>query len=65
MDKPEAIKAKALQVKLDVYFGEQILLQQPFVKNPELTIGDLIKSAVQKFGENTELVRFARFAVGK
>lgn len=65
MDKPEAIKAKALQGKLDVYFKEQVLMHQPFVKNPELTIGDLIKNAVQKFGENTELVRYARFSVGK
>lgn len=65
MDKPEAIKEKALQGKLDVYFKEQVLLHQPFVKNPDMTIGDLIKGAVQKFGENTELVRYARFAVGK
>ena len=65
MDKPEAIKEKALQGKLDVYFKEQVLLHQPFVKNPDLTIEDLIKGAVQKFGENTELVRYARFAVGK
>lgn len=65
MDKPEAIKEKALQGKLDVYFKEQVLMHQPFVKNPELTIGDLIKNAVQKFGENTELVRYARFSVGK
>ncbi len=65
MDKPEAIKEKALQGKLDVYFKEQVLLHQPFVKNPDMTIEDLIKGAVQKFGENTELVRYARFAVGK
>ena len=65
MDKPEAIKEKALQGKLDTYFKEQVLVHQPFVKNPDITIGDLIKGAVQKFGENTELVRYARFAVGK
>lgn len=65
MDKPEAIKEKALQGKLDVYFGEQVLVHQPYVKDPEMTIGDLIKGAVQKFGENTEVVRYARFSVGK
>ncbi len=65
MDKPEAIKEKALQGKLDTYFKEQVLVHQPFVKNPEVTVGDLIKSAVQKFGENTELVRYSRFSVGK
>jgi len=63
--KPEAIKEKALAGKLEVYFKEMVLLDQPFVKNGEVTVGDLVKSAVQKFGENTEIVRFTRFAVGK
>ncbi len=63
--KPEEIKAKALQGKMDTYFKELVLMHQPFVKNPDVTIGDLVKGAVQKFGENTELTRYARFAVGK
>jgi elongation factor Ts len=63
--KPEAIKEKALQGKMDVYFKEMVLVDQPFVKNGDVTVGDLVKGAVQKFGENTEIVRFARFAVGK
>lgn len=63
--KPEAIKAKALEGKMDTYFAELVLVKQPFVKNPDVTVGDLIKGAVQKFGENTELTRFSRFAVGK
>ena len=65
MDKPAAIKEKALQGKIDTFFKEQVLLNQPFVKNPELTIEDLIKGAVQKFGEKTELTRFTRYFVGK
>lgn len=63
--KPDAIKAKALEGKMDTFFAEQVLLKQPYIKNPEVTVGDLVKSAVQKFGENTELTRFTRFAVGK
>ena len=63
--KPAAIKAKALEGKMDTYFAELVLVKQPFIKNPDVTIGDLIKGAVQKFGENTELSRFSRFAVGK
>ncbi|MDO8521018.1 MAG: elongation factor Ts [bacterium] len=65
LDKPAPIKEKVLQGKLDTYFKEQTLSEQPYVKNPEVTVGDLVKGAVQKFGENTELVRFTRFAVGK
>lgn len=65
LDKPAPIKEKVLQGKLDTYFKEQTLVEQPYVKNPEVTIGDLVKGAIQKFGENTELVRFTRFAAGK
>jgi elongation factor Ts len=63
--KPEEIKKKALEGKISAFFAESVLMEQPYVKNPEMTVGDLVKSAVQKFGENTDLIRFARFAVGK
>ncbi len=56
------MKAKILEGKLAAYFGERVLLEQPFIKNPELTIAGLVSSAVQKFGEKTEIVRFTRFA---
>lgn len=61
--KPEAMKAKILEGKLAAYFADRVLLEQPFIKNPEMTVGGLISQAVQKFGEKTELVRFARFGV--
>lgn len=63
--KPENIKEKILQGKLDTYFGERVLLKQPYIKNPEITIEQFISQAVQKFGEKMELVRFVRYAVGK
>lgn len=63
--KPEEIKAKALEGKLATYFKEQALMEQPFVKNPDVTVGEMVKSAVQKFGEKTDLIRFVRYAVGK
>ena len=44
-DKPEDIKAKMLQGKIDTYFKEQTLLDQSFVKNPDMTIGTLVKNA--------------------
>lgn len=62
-DKPEDIKTKILQGKIDAYFNEKTLLAQPFVKNPDVTISTLIDQAVQKFGEKTEISRFARFAI--
>ncbi len=57
------MKAKILEGKLDAYFADRVLLNQAFIKNPELTIEGLISEAVQKFGEKTELVRFVRFGL--
>ncbi len=61
--KPEAVKAKILEGKLTSYFSEMVLMDQPFIKNPDITIGGLIDAAVQKFGEKTAVGRFARFKV--
>jgi elongation factor Ts len=61
--KPEAMKAKILQGKLDTYFSEMVLLNQSFIKNPEITIQGLIDAAVQKFGEKTAVTRFSRFKI--
>lgn len=63
--KSEEIKQKALEGKLDAYFKEQTLLEQPYVKDPSVTVGQMITSAIQKFGENIHVTRFSRFAVGK
>ncbi|HUO50839.1 MAG TPA: elongation factor Ts [Candidatus Paceibacterota bacterium] len=60
---PEAAREKALQGKLDSYLKERVLLDQPFVKNPDVTVRELIDSHVQKFGEKIEVVRFVRLSV--
>ncbi|MEI6480615.1 MAG: elongation factor Ts [bacterium] len=59
--KPEELKEKILKGKLDAYFKEKVLLEQEFIKNPDLTIAKLLEGAIQKFGEKTEIVRFVRF----
>jgi len=59
------IQAKMMEGKLAGYFGERTLLAQSFVKNPDITIKQLIDGGVQKFGEKIAVSRFARFAVGK
>jgi len=61
--KSDDIKEKMLQGKLDAYFDEKTLLNQKFIKNPDKTINNLIEEAVQKFGEKTEITKFARFEV--
>lgn len=61
--KPEAVRAKILEGKLSAYFADLVLLDQPFIKNPDVTIQGLIDAAMQKFGEKTAVGRFVRFKV--
>lgn len=62
-DKPEEMREKIVQGKLDSFLKEKVLLDQPFIKDPEYTIGSLVDSAVQKFGERIEVVEMQRFSV--
>lgn len=61
--KPADIQAKMIEGKLASYFAERTLLAQPFVKNPDITIKQLIDGGVQKFGEKIAVARFVRFAL--
>ena len=58
--KPEELKEKILQGKLDAYFNEKTLLEQSFIKNPDKKIAQLLDEAIQKFGEKVEITRFTR-----
>lgn len=62
--KPENIVDKIVGGKIDKYFSEVSLLEQKFVKNPDLTIQDLLNEIIAKIGENISIKRFARFQVG-
>ena len=64
-DKPENMREKIVNGKLDAYFEDKILLEQAFIKNPDITIKGLIEAAIQKFGEKIEVVRFVRYGVGQ
>ncbi|HRY31291.1 MAG TPA: elongation factor Ts [Candidatus Paceibacterota bacterium] len=61
-NKPADIKEKIIKGKLDAYFAEKTLINQPHIKNPEVTIKMLIDGAIQKFGEKIEIGRVARFS---
>jgi elongation factor Ts len=62
-DKPEAMRENIVKGKMDSYLKERVLLEQPFIKDPSLTIEDMIKGAGQKFGEKVELTECVRFSV--
>lgn len=61
-DKPEPMRAKILEGKLSAYFQDKVLLEQKFIKNPDLSVGNLIEGAIQKFGEKVQISRYVRFS---
>jgi elongation factor Ts len=63
--KPEHIWDKIVDGKIEKFYAEQALLEQPFVKDPDITVGELITRASAKTGEKLEVRRFARFALGE
>jgi elongation factor Ts len=62
--KPEAVIQKIAEGKLNKWFSDVVLLEQPFVKEPAKTIDDLRRELIGKIRENIEIRRFARFRVG-
>ena len=63
--KPDNIAGKIVEGKLNKFFKESTLLAQPFVKNPDQTVGQLITEISAKTGEKIEVARFMRFKVGE
>jgi elongation factor Ts len=62
--KPEKIVERIVQGKLEKFFGEVCLLEQPFVKEPDLSVNQLVSSLVAKLGENFVVRRFQRYQLG-
>jgi elongation factor Ts len=62
--KPEAVIGKILEGKMAKFYEEFCLLEQPFIKESSLTIGQLIAQKIAKLGENISVRRFARFKIG-
>ncbi len=63
--KPEKIIDKIIDGKLEKFYGEVCLLEQPFVKDPDLSVQDLLNGLIGKLGEKVEIRRFNRFQVGE
>lgn len=62
--KPQNIAEKMVTGKIEKYLSEIALLEQKFVKNPDLSVQDMLNELVAKMGENISIKRFARFQVG-
>ncbi len=63
--KPEAIRTKIVEGKVRKFYSEVVLLDQPFVKDDKLTVGEVVKAVSGKTGENVVVRRFARFLLGE
>ena len=63
--KPDAVAEKIIEGKLDKFFSTVCLLEQAFIKNPDQTIGDLVKAKIAELGENIVIRRFVRYLVGE
>jgi elongation factor Ts len=61
-DKPADMQEKILEGKMAAYFKDQVLLEQPYIRDDSKTIRDLLNEATQKFGERVEISQFARFS---
>jgi len=61
-DKPEEMREKILDGKMQSYFRDMVLMEQPFIKDESKTIRTLIEEASQKFGERVEVTKFTRFS---
>jgi elongation factor Ts len=63
--KPEKIMEKIVEGKLEKFYSEVCLLEQAFVKDPDITIQDLLNGLIGKLGEKIEIRRFTRYQVGE
>lgn len=63
--KPEKIVDKMVEGRVEKYYKEVCLLEQPFVKDPDKTVQDLLTEKIAKIGENINIRRFARFERGE
>ena len=62
--KPDNIIDKIVEGKVDKYYSEVVLLEQKYVKDPDMTVGDYLRSVIGALGENMQIKRFARFQIG-
>ncbi|MHB8766484.1 MAG: translation elongation factor Ts [Deferrisomatales bacterium] len=63
--KPPQVVEKMVQGRVDKFLKENCLLEQPYVKNPDVTVGDYVAQAVGEIGENLRVRRFVRFELGE
>ena len=64
-NKPPQVIEKIVEGKLNSYYKQVVLLDQPSIRDPKTTIGEFVNAAIAKLGENITISRFARFKIGE
>jgi elongation factor Ts len=64
MKKPKEVLEKIVEGRMEKFYGEAVLLEQPYVKEPKRKVEDRVKEAIAALGENIVVRRFARFKLG-
>ncbi len=65
LGKPEKMIEKIVEGKINKFYKESCLMNQAYVRNPDITIGDLLNEVIAKIGENIKISRFSRFQIGE
>ena len=65
MGKPAAVIQKIIEGKLEKWYADNALMEQPFVKDPDRKISDVVSGVIAKLGENIQVRRFVRMALGE
>jgi len=63
--KPENVVERIVEGKIEKFYSESVLMEQAFIKNPDVTVQELVTEVIAKLGENIQVRRFARFKVGE
>jgi elongation factor Ts len=63
--KPEKVVEKIVEGKIERFYSEVCLLEQPFIKDPDRKVSDVINDAISRLGENIQVRRFARYHLGE
>lgn len=63
--KPENVADRIVDGRMEKFFEDLVLFEQPFIKDDSVTIGEMVRGAIADLGENITLSRFARFAIGE
>jgi elongation factor Ts len=63
--KPDKVIEKMVQGKMERFYSEVCLLEQPFIKDPDRKVGELLRDTVARLGENIQVRRFARYHLGE